>query len=260
MHPLRAVAIVALLLVSGCAARPQRPSLATSFDQLAGTIPATIGIAIAPVGATSVTSFGDWATGVAWSTIKVPLAITALRAERSRAETLAARAITQSDNAAAEQLWSQLGSPERAAQQLQAVLAESGDTATVVEHRRLRPGFTAFGQTRWSLDRQAQFAAQLPCRADAGVVVDLMSHLVDGQRWGLAAYGAAAKGGWGPGESGGYLVRQFGVVAGPTGELGVALAAEPHDGTFDSGVRALDRMAQWLRDHAGELSGGHCAG
>jgi hypothetical protein len=261
-----AAAVVAvLLLAAGCSTAPSRhldhaPTLQASFSELAAAIPATIGIAIAPVGGNTVSSFGAWSTGVAWSTIKVPLAIATLRKDPSSAEPLAKKAITESDNAAAEQLWSELGAPEQAAQQVEAVLKESGDATTIVESRRLRPGFTAFGQTQWPLGRQAQFAARLPCLPNTGNVVDLMHNLIDEQRWGLAADGAASKGGWGPGRSGGYLVRQFAIVPTTAGKLGVALAAEPYAGTFGSGVDALDRMTEWLTIHVSELPGGSCAG
>ncbi|WP_343599111.1 hypothetical protein [Mycobacterium sp.] len=206
-------------------------------------------MAIAPAGSAAVSSFGSWSSGVAWSTIKVPLAIAALRADRSRARDLVVRAITRSDNAAAELLWSQLGLPAQAAQHVQAVLHEGGAMATQVESRRLRTGFTAFGQTRWSIVEQARFAAHLPCLPGADTVIDLMDDLADEQRWGLAACGAPAKGGWGPGEvAGHYLVRQFGLMPARFGGVGVALAAEADDGTFASGVAALNRMAHWLAD------------
>lgn len=232
-------------------------ALQTGFDQLARAVPATVGIAFAAVGTSTVTTFGSWPAGVAWSTIKVPLAIAALRADPAGADALVVRAITQSDNDAAEQLWSQLGQPEQAARRVQAVLAEAGDTTTVVQSQRVRPPFTAFGQTQWPLDRQAQFAAQLPCLADATRVIELMHNVVNGH-WGLADYGAATKGGWGPGVDGRYLVRQFAVLSTPAGEVGVALAAQPDDGTFDSGVGALNRLAAWLDQHRSELPGGHC--
>jgi hypothetical protein len=260
-----AAVVAAWLLVTGCSpAVPQHldhtsSALQGSFSELAAAIPGTIGIATAPVGGNTVSSFGAWSNGVAWSTIKVPLAIATLRKERSSAEPWAKKAITESDNAAAERLWSDLGPPEQAARQVQAVLRESGDVTTVVESRRLRPGFTAFGQTQWPLASQAQFAARLPCLADTGNVVDLMHNLVDEQRWGLAAGGAAAKGGWGPGRAGGYLVRQFAIMPTTTGKLGVALAAEPQAGTFAAGVDALDRMTAWLTAHASDLPGGSCA-
>ncbi len=220
-------------------------ALETSFHQLSQTVPATIGIAVAAVDGTSVTSLGTWSTGVAWSTIKVPLAIAALRVDPSSRD-LAAKTITQSDNAAAEELWSRLGDPTEAAQKVQAVIEDAGDPTTVVESRRVRPGYTAFGQTQWSLARQAQFAARLVGIPDAFDVVDLMRNLTASQCWGLAAKGVAAKGGWGPGAHGEYLVRQFAIVPTESGHMGVGLAAEAHDGRFETGVDVVDKLTDWL--------------
>ncbi|EUA00995.1 beta-lactamase enzyme family protein [Mycobacterium kansasii 732] len=229
------------------------PALEESFEELAATAPAVIGMAVAAPGRTETYSAGRWSAGVAWSTIKVPLAIAALRRERTRAKDWAVTAITESDNLAAEVLWSQLGDPADAAQQVQAVLREAGDARTVVESRRLRQGFTAFGQTQWPLDRQAQFAAYLPGLSEADRVIDLMHCLVGDHRWGLAAKDVAAKGGWGPGSDGGYLVRQFGVFPTGSGYAGVALAAEAK--AFDAGVDALNRMTDWVVSHVPELTG-----
>jgi hypothetical protein len=230
---------------------PRYLALQANFEELSATVPATVGIAIAQ--AAEVYSFGPWSSGVAWSTIKVPLAIAALRSGRSRAKGLVVKAITESDNAASERLWSQLGKSVDAARQVQAIIEEAGDSATVVESQRVRPGFTAFGQTHWSLARQAQFAAQLPGIAGASTVFDLMCHLTAGHRWGLAAKGIAAKGGWGPGGTGrDYLVRQFGVVSTESGDVGVALAADAP--TFDTGVDVLNRLTDWLVGHLPELA------
>jgi hypothetical protein len=228
-------------------------ALEASFEELSKTVPATIGIAIASAGGRSVASLGTWSTGVAWSTIKVPLAIAALRAGSGSGGPVA-KAIAESDNAAAEELWSQLGDSAEAAQKVQAVIHDAGDAATVVESRRLRPGYTAFGQTQWLLLRQAQFAARLPGIPDASPVVDLMYNLTTDHRWGMAAKGFAAKGGWGPGLAGDYLVRQFAIVPTESGHVGVALAAEAHDGVFETGVTVLNDLAEWLVDHLGELT------
>jgi hypothetical protein len=228
-------------------------ALEISFDELSGTVPASIGIAIASAGEASVASLGTWSTGVAWSTIKVPLAIAALRAGSASGE-LVAKAIAQSDNAASEELWSQLGDPDEAARKVQAVIHDAGDTTTVVESRRLRPGYTAFGQTQWSLARQAEFAARLPCIPGASPVVDLMHDLTTDHRWGLAAKGFAAKGGWGPGIGDDYLVRQFSIVPTGAGHVGVALAAQVHDGVFETGIDVLNDLTDWLVDHLGELT------
>ncbi|WP_253900626.1 hypothetical protein [Mycobacterium asiaticum] len=203
-------------------------------------------MAIAYPGRDAVDLLGHWTTGVAWSTVKVPLAIAALQADRHRAE-LVVKAITESDNPASEQLWMQLGEPPEAARQVQAVLAATGDTSTVIESQRLRKGFTAFGQTVWSLDRQARFAANLPDVPGAAPVVELMRQLVPHQRWGLAAKDVAAKGGWGPLPDGCYLTRQFGIVPADSGHIGVALAAEAE--TFEAGQVAVNQLTDWLYGH-----------
>jgi hypothetical protein len=217
-----------------------------SFESLAASIRGAIGVAVAAPGLAEVFSLGDWAGGVAWSTIKVPLALAAVRGGRVGAADLAVKAITESDNPASERLWSLLGEPADAARRVQAVIRESSDAVTVVESRRLRPGFTAFGQTQWTLEGQARFAVQLPEIPGAAAVIDLMHHIAAGQRWGLAAKGIAAKGGWGPGLAGEYLVRQFGIVPTESGHVGVALAAEVQDGAFDIGIEAINKVADWL--------------
>jgi hypothetical protein len=224
------------------------------FERLAATIPATIGVAVAAPGAAGALVLGSWSGGVAWSTIKVPLALAALRSDQRRARALAVKAITESDNPASERLWSLLGEPVDAARRVQAVIGESGDAVTVVESRRLRPGFTAFGQTQWTLEGQARFAAQLRYLPGASAVIDLMQRVTTGQRWGLAAKGVAAKGGWGPGVAGEYLVRQFGIVPIQSGHVGVALAAETRDGAFDTGVEALNAVTDWLVSHLPQLT------
>jgi hypothetical protein len=207
-------------------------------------LPGTVGIAVASAdGRTQ--SFGTWTSGVAWSTIKVPLVVAALRAGVSTPVDLV---ITDSDNAAAEELWTQLG--VRAAELVQAVLREAGDPATVVESRRLRPAYTPFGQTRWSLVDQARFAAGLAQLPDAARLVELMGSLCAEHDWGLAAKGFAAKGGWGPGFGDDYLVRQFAVVPTASGVVGVALAADVPSGGYEAGIEVVgalaDRVVEWL--------------
>ncbi len=224
--------------------------LRASFSRLRADVP--IGAAIAAPGGATV-SLGEWSTGVAWSTIKVPLAIAALRADPARAQSHLAAAIARSDNPASEALWSQLGEPPEAARRVQAVIAESGDAETIVESRRLRAGFTPFGQTRWSLRAQACFAAYLPTLDDAGPVIELMGRLAPAQRWGLAAKGIAAKGGWGPGLHGDYLVRQCGTIPSASGQVGVALAAQAE--SFEAGVVLANTIADWLARQLPTLTG-----
>jgi hypothetical protein len=217
-------------------------ALEASFDQLAATVPATIGVAIAAQ--SGLYSFGDLKSCVAWSTIKVPLSIAALRNGHPAAKDLIDKAIAKSDNSASESLWAQLGEPVDAAHKIQSIIAEAGDTETVVQSQRVRRGYTPFGQTQWPLANQAHFAARLPHLPDAAYVIALMQNLTEDHRWGLAAKGHAAKGGWGPGIDETYLARQFAIVPIESAHLGIALAAEADD--FSSATATLDTVTDWL--------------
>jgi hypothetical protein len=214
-----------------------------SFHELSGRLPATVGVAIAS-GARRPLCFGAWSSGVAWSTSKVPLAVAAMRAGSASRDQIFAT-IARSDNDAAEQLWSQLGDP--AAQLVQSVIREAGDPTTVVESRRLRAEYTPFGQTRWSLADQARFAAGLSRVPGGTEIVELMRNLTAEHNWGMAAKGFATKGGWGPGNSGDYLVRQLAIVS---GTVGVALAAEVSNGGYQAGVDIINSLADWVADEA----------
>jgi hypothetical protein len=239
------------------AAQPPGDALDDSFTQLAASLPpGDVGIAVA--GAQQSRSFGKWSSGTAWSTIKVPLAIAAIRKNSPAAQPLMAEAIAESDNAAAEELWAMLGSPPEAAQAVQTVLAEGGDSSTTVQSERVRPPFTAFGQTDWPQQQQARFAFALPCLGAASSVIDQMRHLDSEQQWGLAADGVAAKGGWGPQPDGRYLVRQLAVLTNDAGNSGVALAAKPADGRFETGAAMITKLGAWVLEHRGELPAGRC--
>jgi beta-lactamase class A len=80
-----------------------------SFDQLAEGLPGDVGIAYAPVGeATHVRSLGQLSAARAWSTMKVPVAMAAVKAAdgspTAQTKKLMYAAITRSDNAAADSL------------------------------------------------------------------------------------------------------------------------------------------------------------
>lgn len=232
-------------------------SLMDSFTAMRQQLPAgRVGIAMSD-GATA-SSFGDWSTGAGWSTIKVPLAIAALRLSPDAASDVAA-AITVSDNAAADRLWALLGTPDQAAAAVREVLRDGGDEDTAVQSQQVRPPYSAYGQTQWSAAHAARFAFELPCVAGSETVLTAMGDLGGNQMWGLAAQpGVAAKGGWGPGPGGGYLVRQLALVSGEGGSVGVALAAEPDDGRFETGTAMLDGLGQWFVEHAHNFSTATC--
>ena len=233
-------------------------ALRASFDEFSGKVPATVGIAIAA--ADEVYSLGSWATGVAWSTIKVPLAIAALREEGSSQITDAMRAaITESDNAAAESIWASLGTPVIAAHKVEQILQETGDNHTVVQSEKVRPEFTAFGQTDWPLTEQARFLAVAACDDRNTPILDLMGQVEAGQSWGIGTIpGTRFKGGWGPSLSGSYLVRQIGLLETDNRAVSVAIAAQPDSGSFDDGVGDLNEVTNWLTEHMAELPAGQC--
>ena len=199
---------------------------------------------------------GDLVADVAWSTSKVPIAIASVRATGA-ADANVNAAITVSDNAAAEAMWASLGGPYAAAAATDAVLRDGGDPLTRTNPERIRPEFTAFGQTQWALADQATFGANLTC-IDGGVpVVEAMGNIAADQRYGLGTIpGARFKGGWGPDASGTYLVRQFGTIAVDGGEVGVAIAARPADGTYESGQAMLTEIAGAVLRHM--PAGGTC--
>ncbi len=240
--------------------------LAADFAKLQSELPGHMGLAVMAVGSDRVLTLGDWSTGIAWSTIKVPLALAALRRDPVGLADTARAAITESDNDAAQALWIALGGGEPAAEAVQSVLREAGDTVTDVADRHNPDAAQSiddpmvFGATPWSLADQVRFAAHLPCLRDASPVVDLMQQITDDQRWGLGSFvGAQFKGGWGPDdETGAYLVRQFGLVPTRSGRIAIAIAAQPDSGSYEDAITMMNRLSALMAEHVHELHGGQC--
>lgn len=229
------------------------------FATVATAHPGRLGLAYMPVGGGQVQVLGDWSSGVAWSTIKVPLAVAAMRASGSAELPSATSAIVESDNAAAEDLWASLGDAPTAAASVEQVLLDGGDPSTVVQKEPIRSGYSSFGQTDWPLARQTQFASELQCVDFGAAIVELMKQISPHQSWGLGRIpGAAFKGGWGPGEDGSYLVRQLGIIDVADGSMAVAIAAEPDSGSFDDGTVMLDAVAEMLASNTSSLPYGRC--
>jgi len=153
--------------------------LAADFARLQSALKARVGLSIRAVGdgAPEATVLGDWQTGPAWSTIKIPSVIAALRRKQSPDISAAmTKAITESDNAAAESIWEGMGSPTQAAGLVQDLLGQNGDP-TIVESQRIRPQYTAFGQTMWPLTDQTRFTAAAFCDPRNAQVLDLMGRI-----------------------------------------------------------------------------------
>lgn len=244
------------------AARDRLEATVESFDGQAG-----IAIARArPDGTTSVVTIGDLQRAVAWSTIKVPLAMAAIAADPGTSVDADVRAaITRSDNAAATRLWQRLGAPRDAAASVDAQLRLLGDERTHTSSDPLRPGFSPFGQTNLALADQARSALLLHCTAQGRSVLELMRQIDPSQAWGIGSTsrGDAWKGGWGPGTepgiASGYLTRQFGLLDASGESIGIAIAAVPANGSFASGSSELTVLAQAVDEAIGSRTRGNAA-
>jgi hypothetical protein len=239
--------------------------LAADFAHLQSGLHAKVGLVVRAVGAGPemqvVLGTSDFADQPAWSTIKVPLVMAAMRQHNiDRPTPPMVAAITESDNAAAESIWESLGDPETASAEVSTVLRETGDP-TIVESRKLRREYSASGQTRWSLTNQAMFLSASACDPRNQPVLDLMDEVTSDQRsWGVGPLpGTRIKGGWGPSPSGHYLVRQIAIVAaGQRGSAVVAMAAEPESGSFADGTRVLTEIGDWLRTRIDDAPAAQC--
>lgn len=249
--------------------------LEAEFAQLREGFDGEISMAFAPVGQTDdaspgsssglntsgarVLAFGDDIEDVAWSTMKVPLAIAALRENGPDVMDLVIPAITYSDNDATWSLWTTLGEDMGTwVDKFDAVLREGGDGSTVFEEDRLHSGGPSYGESIWDDEDQVRFAAGLPCLPDSGPVLELMGQIDEEQRWGLGAIeGARFKGGWGPGE-GEFLTRQFGIIDTPGGQTAVSIVARPNSGSLEDGNEMLTKMAAWIVAHQDQLPAGTC--
>jgi hypothetical protein len=234
------------------------PADRTSFAALERSLGSPIGLAVSGLGlGQKVQAAGELRTAVAWSTSKVPVAMAIFAAGLADAQQANLRAaITASDNAAAERLWSALGGGQAAAQAADTQLQTAGDAHTHMESRTLRSGYTSFGQTAWKLTDQVRFTAGMACSDPGAQVLALMNQTIAAQRWGLGAVGVEAqmKGGWGPGTrpgvGGGYLDRQMGVLVMDGRPMAVTMAVLPADGQHGTGTAQLTKIAKWLAAHA----------
>ncbi len=240
----------------------------TSFERTAAGLSGEVGAVIGPPGAKAA-SFGSLQSGSAWSTSKVPIALRVLEDEggpggisSTQAEQMRA-ALTLSDNEAAAALFADLehshGGIGGASAAVTEVLREGGDAITQISTHG-RGEFSSYGQTEWSLVNQQRFMSSLAAGCVAGpettdYVLDLMGE-VSSDTWGLGSTGLPArwKGGWGPGTDGGYLVRQMGILYVGDKEAVVALAAQPTDGSLESGEAMATTVAQWLAEQAPEYA------
>lgn len=186
---------------------------------------------------------GDNRPEPAFSTMKVPLAIAALRQSQAFYPDAEA-AVTRSDNPAAHRMFGQVP-----AAGYEGVIREAGARTTT-------PAGYQMG-TLWTTSDQAEFASGLRCVAGHEPVLDMMGRIVDYQHWGLGRIGGARyKGGWNYHE-GGHLARQFGLIPGPNGDIAVAITAHSPKG-YEGSFAMLDELADGLSAMRGDLPTSRC--
>lgn len=233
--------LVALACVATAAtAVPSVASAAVAqadLDRVAAEVTAETG---APVGialhdASGTRSAGTITDFPAYSTGKVPLAIAALRHNPALTGDATA-AITVSDNAAADRLWSALGGWQATAK-VNAVLHDGGSTT-------VNPGWWAMPS--WTVADQAAFFAAIPCVDKGPEVEAMMGNVVDYQRWAFGGLpGAKIKGGWLPEH--GYSLRQGAILPVGGGWVGASVAVRTPDNNFPRASDAATRAANKLR-------------
>ncbi|MEJ4099261.1 hypothetical protein V5S96_02645 [Corynebacterium mastitidis] len=113
--------------------------------------------------------------------------------------------------------------------------------------------------TEWTPTGQAIFAAHLPCLAHAGQVVDLMAQggSSHGHGLDLLPHARVAEGA-GLDEAGTYRIRQFGLVAGPRGDVALALTAAPESGGEHDAFGMASALAEGVRDQLGSFPTATC--
>ena len=228
----------------------ETPTGAGSLAELEKQIGAKAGIAYMPLFGDNpqIKTMGDLQGGDAWSTMKAPVVLAALRENGGHVTPDMIAAITHSDNDAANRVWASLGDPRVAAEKVQAVLHAAGDTDTVVNAVKDPNRATAFGQTNWSLGDQLKFMNYLSHDNTAAPLRALMGQVEGDQRWGLGQLGGDAvfKGGWGPGADGSYTTRQMGIVDGPGGKYAVAIMVHPNSGQFGDSQTDMTQISKWI--------------
>lgn len=185
-----------------------------------------------------------------WSTVKIPIAIAALRDGAS--PDLVDLAIKESDNDAAYALWSHVQWNEGdASSALKELLGDYGSTGELEE---------PFGYSRWLLKDQAVFGSHLPCIPEAEYVYEAMDEIVAWQDNGLDKLpNTRAKGGWGLSEEdNGYTHRQVGVRdTGNGGSIGLAIEVTMPGASAEKAIPALNVLAAGVdRAVAEALDGG----
>ncbi len=189
---------------------------------------------------THATNAGSGGALPAWSTIKVPIALTALEHcdDRDFVVEQTTAAIDWSDNDAAFALWRCIGSDEEASRLVGEEIATSGVSVHVEP---------AFGTTTWPIPAQARYAQHLASiPADNPVIQEM--HKIDAEHsYGLGTIADMPfKGGWSDADDGSFHVRQLGFFTADGTDYGIAIAARSLLGSEQDCHDALDQLAALL--------------
>lgn len=198
-------------------------------------------------GSTPPTNSGSGGVLPAWSTIKVPIALTAWEHcdDKDFVVEQTTAAIEWSDNDAAYYLWRCLGSDAEASQLVGDEIAKAGVSVHVEP---------AFGMTNWPIPAQARYAQHLASVPADNPVIQEMHNIDAEHSYGLGTIADLPfKGGWSDADDGSFHVRQLGFfIAGDT-NYGVAIAARSVGGSEQDCQDALDQIAALLAESSGEL-------
>ena len=219
---------------------------------------AKMGIAIGPVGnGQSVTTWGDWQEGPAWSTIKVPLVIAAYRHQDPRQVTdLMRAAITESDNTAAESLWEQLGDPTTAGHKCNRSCSKP--VIRPPSNHEAAAGIQCFRPDHLVAVQPGPVHRERFCNSENGPIFDLMGQVTPDQNWGIGKIAETSSREVGARRRPASTSSARSDAHHPAGKAAVAIAAEPSSGSFDDGTKDLNEVAKWLNDHLEALPGGQC--
>jgi hypothetical protein len=233
-------------------APPDQPELAQSIAFLENKYLVSLGVAIAPISIPGRAVMYPWyagtlATGLAWETADVAIAVAVLLEPKQPEDPdyLLRKALHESSLAGDMALWQFLGVSDEAATKTMTVLTGYGDRDTVVPAVSSNPSYEPYAQTRWALADQAMFAGGMYCTTEGQRVLRHLSLLHRDFSYGLALLpGASVKSGYGTELGGAISVRQVGIVS-PPGAVpyAVSIHVVAVDGTLDTAKAALNELA-----------------
>ena len=193
------------------------------------------------------TNAGSGGTLPAWSTIKVPIALTAYEHCEDEDFVLeqTTAAIEWSDNDAAFALWRCLGSDAEASALVSDEIAHAG-TSVHVE--------AAFGTTEWPVPAQARYAHHLATIRPENPVIQEMHKIDEEHSYGLGTIADVPfKGGWSDAPDESFHVRQLGFTRIDGVDYGIAIAARSVLGSEKDCQDALDQIAALLIESSEHL-------